>query len=93
MRPHMNIPRIALVLLASLICVGCSDASEEPTPEPTPDLTGGGEKVVELYDNGAVKVTGYQLEDGTRVGHWTHWHENGQKIPELEYKNREKERP
>ena len=85
MRPHMNIPRIALVLLASLICFGCSDASEDPTPDPTADW----EKVTEKYENGGVKFSGYQLEDGTRVGHWTQWYENGKKWYEGDYKDGE----
>ncbi len=87
MRPHMNIPRIALVLLASLICVGCSDASEEPTPDPT----GGGEKVVERYESGQKKFEGYLLEDGTKVGIWTYWYKHGQRKEEGKFKNGKKE--
>jgi len=85
----MNIPRIALVLLASLICVGCSDASEEPTPDPT----GGGEQVVERYESGEKKFEGYLLEDGTKVGIWTYWYKHGQRKEEGEFKNGKKEGP
>ena len=75
----MNITRTALVLLASLICFGCSDP------------TGGGEKVVERYESGQKKSEGYLLDDGTKVGRWTFWHENGQKAKEGERKNEKPE--
>jgi antitoxin component YwqK of YwqJK toxin-antitoxin module len=53
--------------------------------------TGGGEKTVERYDHGQKKSEGYLLDDGTKVGLWTFWYENGQKESEGSYKNWEKE--
>lgn len=57
------------------LLVGCSDPS------------GGGKLVAEFHASGQKKFEGYQLEDGTKVGHWTHWHENGLKKLEGEFKN------
>ena len=83
-------PLLTTLLLGSL--AGCSDPA------------GGGEKFVERYANGQQKSEGYRLDDGTKVGHWIEWCENGHKMiegnfedgskkEEGEYQNDEKEGP
>ena len=55
------------------------------------ETTGGGEKVIERYSDGQKKSEGYMLDDGSKVGDWTYWHENGHLHGEGEFKDGKEE--
>lgn len=78
--------KLLTALLALSLLVGCSDPTGGGESE---DPTGGGEKIVGEYDNGLKEYDGYVLEDGSRVGLWTFWYENGQKWFVGSFKNGE----
>ena len=79
-----------IILVASVmlgLLMGCSkEPASTGSGEKVNDPTGGGEKVVEHYPDGQKKSEGYGIEDGTKVGRRTFWHENGQKAIEGECK-------
>jgi antitoxin component YwqK of YwqJK toxin-antitoxin module len=58
-----------------------------PAPVERPTSLAGPQRVVENYDSGQERSESYVLGDGTKIGVWTVWHENGQKWMEYEYRN------
>ena len=70
--------RLSAIAFVSLLMVGCSSAVL-------------GERVVERYESGQKKSEGHVLYDGTAVGFWTSWHENGQKAEQVTFNNGERD--
>ena len=67
----------SLSVLSLLALVGCEVF----------DPTGGGDKTIERYESGQRAYEGYLADDGSKVGIWTRWHENGQEQSELTWKD------
>ena len=66
----------SLSVLSLLALVGCEVF----------DPTGGGDKTIERYESGQRAYEGYLADDGSKVGIWTRWYDNGQKESEGTYK-------
>ena len=69
----------SLSVLSLLALVGCEVF----------DPTGGGDKTIERYESGQRAYEGYLADDGSKVGIWTRWYDNGQKESEGTFKNGE----
>ena len=89
---------ILLALAAAVAGCGADAADSAPSDVSAPDpdplrSSGGGDKVVETHPNGLTKSEGFKRDGRTKVGYWTYYWPNGQKLSEGEYQDGKKHGP